>query len=88
MTNEEIREMMKSMEGPKSSFVNSRTKLLKTLHNIMINMNDENAYMTWIYIVPDEPTEDDFIDIACNDKDFEDVLNLFIRLFSEYKYAE
>ena len=88
MTNAEIIEMMKSMEGPKSSFVDSRTKLLKTLHNIMINMNDENAYMTWIYIVPDEPTEEDFVSIACNDKDFEEVLDLFISLFTEYKYAE
>lgn len=78
--------MMKS--NALSSFVDSRTKLLKTLHEIIMNMNDENAYMTWIYIVPDGATEEDFIDMACDDKFFEEVLDLFVKLFSEYKYAE
>lgn len=32
--------------------------------NIMVcNMNDESAYSSWIYLVPDCANEDDFIDL-------------------------
>ena len=51
-------------------------------------MNDELAYMTWIEIVPDEATFEDFKDIAEDDEAFEEVLNEFQRLFALYKYAE
>ena len=46
----------------------SRVKLLTALHEIMMNMNDEDCYFTWILTVPDEPSEDDFVWIASNDE--------------------
>lgn len=36
--------------------VNERIKLLERLHNVIRNMNHEDAYAIWIYVVPDEPT--------------------------------
>ena len=41
--------------------------------NIMVcNMNDESAYSSWIYLVPDCASEDDFIDFAQNDEGTEE----------------
>ena len=68
--------------------INERTNLLIKLHSIMICMNDENAYMEWIVTVPDEPTREDFKDIAQNNKFFNEVLEEFMRIFNEYKDAE
>lgn len=72
----------------RTSFVESRTILLAKLNSIIKMMNDEEAYMTWIYLVPDEAGWSDFNDIAEDDKMFEEVLEAFIRIFSNYKYAE
>lgn len=50
------------------------------------NMNDESAYFTWIYLVPDCADEDDFIDFARNDegteenKLFDEAVELFKKL--------
>ena len=59
--------------------------------NIMItNMNDEGAYMTWIYLVPDEASEYDFIDFATNDEGteenhlFDEAVVLFKKLWKRY----
>ena len=59
--------------------------------NIMIcNMNDEGAYMTWIYLVPYCADEDDFIDFARNDegtegnKLFDEAVELFKKLWRNY----
>lgn len=68
--------------------INERTNLLIKLHSIMICMNDENAYMEWIVTVLDEPTREDFEDIARDDKFFNEVLEEFMRIFNEYKDAE
>lgn len=68
--------------------IKSRVKLLKLMHEIMMNMNHEEAYMTWIYIVPDEPSDDDFEYIAEDDDDFNEVVELFQRLFDRYKKYE
>lgn len=68
--------------------LNSRVELLKKLHSIMMNMNDEEAYMSWIIIVPDEPTQEDFESIAEDDKFFHEVLTRFHSLFGTYKNYE
>jgi hypothetical protein len=68
---------------------NSRMKLLMTLHDIVLNMNDENAYDEWIRDdIPDCPSEKDFEEIALDDDFFDEVLEDFIRIFKIYKYAE
>lgn len=66
----------------------SRVKLLTALHEIMMNMNDEDCYFTWILTVPDEPSEDDFAWIASNDEEFNFVLDLFERLFHQFRVEE
>lgn len=68
--------------------LNSRIELLKKLHSIMMCMNDEEAYMLWIEIVPDEPTDADFESIAEDDKFFHEVLTRFHSLFGTYKNYE
>lgn len=68
--------------------LNERTNLLIKLHSIMICMNDENAYMEWIEMVPDQPTREDFEDIAQDNEFFNEILEDFIKIFNEYKYAE
>lgn len=59
--------------------------------NVMVcNMNDESAYMTWIYLVPDCADEWDFIDFATNDDGteenhlFDEAVGLFKKLWKRY----
>lgn len=68
--------------------IKSRIKLLTLLHEIMMNMNDEDCYFTWIMVVPDEASEDDFAWIAANDEEFNYTLDLFERLFHQFRVEE
>ena len=63
--------------------------------NVMVcNMNDESAYMTWIYLVPDNASEWDFIDFAVNDEGtecnhlFDEAVVLFKKLWKRYAAEE
>lgn len=64
-----------------------RVALLKKLHDIMLNMSDENAYFDWIIYMPDEPTEEDFEDIA-ESRDYLEYLEEFIEIFRTYYKVE
>ena len=66
----------------------SRVELLKKLHDIMMNMNDEDCYFRWITWVPDEPTDEDFKSIALDTEEFQQVLQFFMMLFNEYREDE
>lgn len=68
--------------------VDERIKLLERLHEVVRNMNHEDAYMVWTFVVPDEPTKEDFAEIASNEEDFEVVLNLFKKIFNRYSKYE
>lgn len=54
------------------------------------SMNDESAYFTWIYVVPDCSTEYDYIDFAANDEGtdtnqlFDEAVELFKKLWRRY----
>ena len=61
----------------------ARIAQLKAMHNLMCEANDESIYMTWIYLMPDCPTEEDFIDIAIDDKMYNDCFNLFVKLIAK-----
>lgn len=64
----------------------SRVEELRLMHETMISMNDEEAYMEWItYGVPDEPSDDDFIDIAGEDDLYEDACREFKGIFKRYR---
>lgn len=57
-----------------------RIRKLKAMHEMILNIDDENYYMTWIYTVPDEPSDNDFEDIAENIEMYNEVEALFKRL--------
>ena len=62
-----------------------RIKTLKLMHGIMMSMNNEDAYDSWIVMgVPDGASEDDYEFIALDDKEYEDTIALFNRLFKRY----
>lgn len=65
--------------------MNRRLEEIKTMHSIMISMNNENAYSAWIYTVPDEPSEWDFEDIANDEEFFEECRETFDRLYKRYQ---
>lgn len=65
------------------TYVENRIKDLKAMHKAMLEIADEEYYMTWIVCgVPDEPSEDDFEYIAEDDPLFSDVLKEFARLLT------
>lgn len=65
----------------------TRIEQLKEMHSLMLNANDESIYMTWIMgYIPDEPTEEDFIDCAENDDWYNETIDKFIRLISNPGY--
>ena len=65
----------------------ARMSQLKAMHEVMINANDESIYMTWISGgVPDCPCEDDYEFIAESDNEYNETVDLFIRLVSKETY--
>lgn len=60
--------------------LNARVEQLKAMHELMRNANDEGIYMTWIYTMPDEPSEEDFNDIAMDDELYNECFDAFIDL--------
>lgn len=57
-----------------------RIQKLKAMHELMLNIDDEGYYMTWIYTVPDCPSEYDFEDIASDKEEYKHVEELFKKL--------
>ena len=61
----------------------ARAAQLKAMHDIMCEANDENIYMTWINVVPDCATPEDFIDIAMDEEMYNEAFDLFVRLIQK-----
>ena len=61
-----------------------RLKNVKRMHNIVTRMNNEEAYALWITYVPDEPSEQDLIDIAEDVDNYDDVVTLFVKIIYHY----
>lgn len=61
-----------------------RIETLKRMHNIILHMNDEDAYYEWINYMPDEPDQSDFDYIASNYDEYEEVSNAFIKIYRTY----
>ena len=61
----------------------ARINQLKAMHNLMLLANDETIYMIWILYMPDEPTDDDFIDIASNDYQYNECFDKFVKLIAK-----
>lgn len=69
--------------------VQRRFETLKSMNTIINSMNDESAYNTWIYLIPDGADDDELMEIAEEDEDiFKDACNLFAKLIKRYvKYG-
>lgn len=61
----------------------ARVDQLRAMHTLMQNANDEGIYMSWIYTMPDGATEEDFMDIALNDEDYNECFDAFIKLIKK-----
>lgn len=63
-----------------------RENLLVMMHEyVRREISDENAYMQWITIVPDEPFREDFEFIAENDEDWKICARMFGRLVRHFE---
>ena len=61
----------------------SRINQLKAMHELMTEANDEMIYMSWIYLMPDCPSEEDIIDIAMDDEQYNECFDLFVKLIKK-----
>jgi hypothetical protein len=61
----------------------TRIAQLKAMHELMTEANDENIYMSWIYLMPDCPSEEDFKFIALNDKSYNECFDKFVKLIAK-----
>lgn len=61
-----------------------RLKNVKLMHETMIDMNNENAYMAWIWEMPDEPMDDDFEWFAEDVERYMELHNYFFKLLKRY----
>lgn len=59
-----------------------RMKQLEAMNHCMLQCNDEELFDEWIFIFPDEASENDIKSIALDDEAYNDVCNLFARLVS------
>ena len=61
----------------------ARITQLKAMHTLMAEANDENIYLSWIYLMPDCPSEDDFESIATDDEQYNECFDKFVRLIAK-----
>ena len=61
----------------------ARINQLKAMHQLMLEANDESIYMSWIYTMPDCPSEDDFESIAIDDEQYKECFDKFVRLVAK-----
>ena len=61
-----------------------RIENLRKMHDRMLHMNNENAYMWWIEYMPDEPSDDDFASIAEDDEQYEEMVEVFLKVLTRY----
>jgi hypothetical protein len=61
----------------------ARINQLKAMHELMTEANDEGIYMSWIYLVPDCPSEEDFESIAIDDKLYNECFDKFVKLIAK-----
>lgn len=61
-----------------------RLNNVKLMHETMMSMNNEGAYMAWIYEMPDCPNEDDFEWFAEDEDRYIELYLYFMKLFERY----
>ena len=68
----------------KKETIKERARLIESMHNIIESMNDERAYESWIWTVPDGADWDDFESIAEDNEEYKHVQELFCGLVKRY----
>lgn len=63
-----------------------RYRQIQAMHQLICLANNEELYATWVYYVPDEATDDDFISIATSDESFNEAFKLFKKLICDKNY--
>lgn len=61
-----------------------RAEFVQSMNNVVRHLNDENAYMHWITVVPDEAEQADFEDIADDEELFDEAVYLFKNIMERY----
>lgn len=61
----------------------ARINQLKAMHTLMLEANDESIYMSWIYLMPDCPSEEDFESIAIDDEQYNECFDKFVQLIAK-----
>ena len=62
-----------------------RLRKIKAMHEIVLSMNHEGAYYDrWILVVPDQPTEEDFEELAEDEEYFGDAVRCFKGIIEDY----
>lgn len=59
-------------------------EILKAMNLIILSMNDEGAYMSWIYLIPDQADDEDLLMCAEDEEIFSDACTKFRSLIREY----
>ena len=65
-------------------------ELLKAMHTLVMAMNDENAYLTWINVIPDGADDEELMEIAADDDEeiYRDACHTFREICGRYmKYG-
>lgn len=62
-----------------------RISIAKCMHNAIVDMNNEDAYMTWIWLMPDEPMHEDFVWFAEDKERYDELWDTFIKIVNRYK---
>lgn len=60
--------------------IKARAEQLKYMHELMLSSNDENIYMRWIYLMPDDVDEEEFPVMAEDTQFYNECFNLFCKL--------
>lgn len=72
------------MKVTREELVATRKRLAEEMNTYIIEMGDESVWMTWITGgIPDAPDEEDFIFVAENDDQWNDLCELFGKLTEE-----
>lgn len=62
-----------------------RLAMAKCMHNTMVDMNNEDAYMAWIWIMPDAPMHEDFVWFAEDEERYNELFDTFMKIINRYK---
>lgn len=61
----------------------SRISQLKAMHQLICEANDEDIYFSWIATFPDEPSDEDFYDVAMDDEAYNECFDEFVKLVAD-----